>query len=71
MNEVGKLLILAGGALLLVGVLLTLAPRLPLFGRLPGDLSFERGGIRIYLPLATSLVLSIVLTILLNLWLRR
>jgi hypothetical protein len=71
MNELGKLLIFAGGALLLVGILLTVAPRVPLIGRLPGDLSFERGGVRVYLPLATSFVLSIVLTILLNLWLRR
>jgi hypothetical protein len=54
-----------------VGILLTVAPRVPLIGRLPGDLSFERGGVRVYLPLATSFVLSIVLTILLNLWLRR
>lgn len=71
MNDVGKLLIFTGGALLLVGMLLVVAPRVPVFGRLPGDLSFERGGVKIYVPLATSLVLSVVLTILLNLWLRR
>ena len=71
MNELGKMLVVAGGALLVVGLALMMAPRIPLLGRLPGDMTFERGGTRIYFPLATSVVLSIVLTILLNMWLRR
>jgi hypothetical protein len=48
-----------------------MAPRVPLIGRLPGDLSFERGGVKIYFPLATSIILSVILTMILNLWLRR
>jgi hypothetical protein len=71
MNEIGRFLILAGGALLLVGIFLMLAPRIPFLGRLPGDMSFERGDLRIYFPLTTSIILSIILTIVLNLWLRR
>lgn len=65
------MLVAAGGALLLVGLALMLAPRIPLLGRLPGDMTFERGGMRIYFPLASSVLLSILITILLNIWLRR
>jgi len=71
MNDLGKMLVAAGGALLLVGLALMLAPRIPLLGRLPGDMTFERGGMKIYFPLASSVLLSILITILLNIWLRR
>jgi len=71
MGELGKLFIITGAALLVVGVALVLAPRVPFLGRLPGDMSFEWGGARIYFPLATSIIVSILLTLLLNLWLRR
>lgn len=71
MNDLGKLLILAGGALLIAGIALMLAPRIPFFGRLPGDIDVRWGGARIYIPLATSIILSILLTIILNLFLRR
>lgn len=66
----GKLLVVAGVAVTLAGLALMLAERVGL-GRLPGDLSFAVGGARVYLPIATSLVLSVALTLLLNLFLRR
>ena len=71
MNELGKLLIFSGTVLLLLGLALVLGPRVPYLGRLPGALRFEWGGARVYMPLATSILLSIVLTIILNLLLRR
>ena len=66
----GKLVVAVGVVITLAGLMLMLAERFGL-GRLPGDLSFAIGGGRVYLPLATSLVLSLVLTLLLNLFLRR
>jgi fumarate reductase subunit D len=70
MSELGRLLVFAGAALLVVGVVVwLLGSALPL-GRLPGDLSFGRGNTRVSIPLATSLLLSLVLTILLNIALR-
>jgi hypothetical protein len=62
----GKILILIGVALVLIGALFLLGERLGWLrlGRLPGDFSFERGSVRIYVPLATSLLLSLLLTIL-------
>lgn len=70
MPELGKLLLIAGSALALTGALLWLAPQIPWLGRLPGDLRIERPGLRIYLPIATSIVLSALLTLILN-WIGR
>lgn len=67
MDSVAKTLILFGGLLLLTGGALLIAGRLPGVGRLPGDLVFKRDGVSVYLPLATSLLISLGLTVLLNL----
>lgn len=69
-SQLGRYLILAGVAVAAVGGLLLLADRLGL-GRLPGDLIWRRKNTTIYFPLATSLLVSVVLTLLLNLLLRR
>lgn len=68
--EIGRLLLVIGLVLVVVGGLAALGVRLP-FGRLPGDISIqgERGGI--FIPLGTMIVVSLVLTLLVNLFLRR
>jgi Protein of unknown function (DUF2905) len=68
--DLGRILLIIGILLVVVGGLAMLGVRLP-FGRLPGDIAVEgeRGGI--YLPIVTMLVVSVVLTILANLFLRR
>ena len=66
MSDIGRLLVFAGVALLVVGLLLTFfGSSLPL-GRLPGDFRWERGGTRVYFPLATGLLLSVLLTVIAN-----
>lgn len=60
-----KLLIIIGLAILVVGLLWPWLGRIGL-GRLPGDFSFTLGGAKIYVPLMTSLILSIILTIILR-----
>lgn len=69
--SLGKLLLGVAAALAVVGGLLLLADRFPglRIGRLPGDVVVERERFRLYLPLATSIVLSIVLSLVL--WLLR
>jgi hypothetical protein len=57
----GKLLVVIGIALVAVGLLVILG--VP-FGRLPGDLVFRRGSFTLYVPLATSIALSLILTLL-------
>jgi hypothetical protein len=61
--HVGRSLIAAGLFLLALGLLIELAPWLRL-GRLPGDISFGSGSFRVYFPIATSLLLSVVLSVL-------
>ena len=63
MNEVGKLLIFFGLFIAVIGVVLALAGRIPWVGRLPGDIYIQRGHWTFYFPLATSLLLSLVLTL--------
>jgi hypothetical protein len=70
MSSLPKLLMLAGAALLVLGVLLFVGQRLGL-GRLPGDISWEGKNFSFHFPLATSLIVSLVLTVLINLWLGR
>ena len=68
--EVGRVLLIIGVVLVVVGGLAALGVRLP-FGRLPGDIAIEgeRGGI--YIPIVTMLIISVILTVLVNLFLRR
>lgn len=70
MSTLPKLLMIAGATLLLLGGLTWLAQRLGL-GRLPGDFSWQGKNFSFHFPLATSLVISLVLTLLINLWLSR
>lgn len=68
--ELGRVLLIIGFVVVIVGGLAMLGVRLP-FGRLPGDIAIEgeRGGI--YIPIVTMIVISVILTILVNLLLRR
>jgi hypothetical protein len=68
--QLGRALIGLGLLLALVGAVLLVGGRLGL-GRLPGDLVLRRPGFTFYAPLATSIVVSLLLTLLLNLWSRR
>jgi hypothetical protein len=70
MSGIGRTLLVFGAVLIVVGGALLLAERLGL-GRLPGDLVVERKGFRVYAPIATSIIVSLVLTLLANLFLRR
>jgi hypothetical protein len=70
MGQVGRLLLVFGGVLLVVGAALIVTEKLGL-GRLPGDIVVERKGFRLYAPIATSILVSLVLTALLNLVFRK
>ena len=63
MSDVGKTLIVLGLLIALVGVVPTFVARVPWLGRLPGDIYVQRGNWSLYFPLATSLVLSVVLSL--------
>lgn len=63
MSDLGKFLVVAGCLIALVGLVVWFAGRIPGLGRLPGDIYIKRDGWTFYFPLATSLIVSILLTI--------
>jgi hypothetical protein len=65
MSELGRMLIVLGVVIVVVGILLTLFGRVPGLGQLPGDIHVQRENWSFYLPLGTSLVLSVILTLVL------
>ena len=75
MEDMGRMLILFGVLIVVIGGILLLISRLPGLGlgRLPGDITIQTGNISCFFPIVTSIILSIVLTILLQLayWLFR
>lgn len=69
---IGKLLIIVGIALVLIGLALSYAPwLLNWFGKLPGDIRIENEKKSIFIPFTSMIVVSIILSILLNLFFRR
>ncbi len=66
LEPVGRSILLVGLILAAIGLVLVLAPRVPFLGRLPGDIHFERDGVVIIVPLATMLLVSIVLSVVLS-----
>ncbi len=69
--DLGRSLIVFGAIAILIGLVLLVAPRIPGLGRLPGDILVRRDNFTFYFPLATGLIVSIVVTLLLNLFRRR
>ena len=67
LEPVGRSLLVIGLVVVAVGIVLILAPRVPILGKLPGDITFQRDGRTVVIPLATMLFMSVVLTIVLNL----
>lgn len=67
---IGKMLLILGGFIFVIGLILTFAGKIPYVGRLPGDIAIQREGFSCYFPIVTSIVLSILLTIVLNVIIR-
>jgi len=70
-DSFGKTLMLFGAIMMAVGALLYFGGKIPWLGRLPGDIHIERENFSFYFPIVTSILLSIILTIVLNLFGRR
>jgi hypothetical protein len=71
MRDLGRLLMIGGVIVFALGALLYASGRVPFLGKLPGDFVIDRGNVRVYFPLATGLILSVILTIVLNAFFRR
>lgn len=66
-NEMGKLLITIGIVFIIVGVILHFSKNMPFLGKLPGDIYIKREKFSFYFPLASGILISIILSIILYL----
>lgn len=73
LSQFGRVLALVGAVILFLGLVLVVADRVPLVGRLPGDITIRGDGWTVYAPIATSILLSVLLTVVLGFvaWVRR
>ena len=70
MSDVGKILVVLGLILVGLGLILLYGPKIPWLGKLPGDITIHREKFTFYFPLASSIVISILLTILFSIFRR-
>jgi len=70
MGEIGKTFLITGGMIMLLGLFLILVGKIPGAGKLPGDFLIKRENFTLYFPLATSFLISLVLS-LIFIWLNR
>ena len=68
LSELGRIVLVVGVVLVVVGLLLMMGGKVPWLGRLPGDITVQRGNFRFYFPLVTCLLLSLLLTLLFRLF---
>jgi hypothetical protein len=64
----GKMLIILGVVLIVIGLALTYGPKIPWLGKLPGDISIKKDNFSFYFPITTSIIISIILTILFSIF---
>ncbi|MFA4922868.1 MAG: DUF2905 domain-containing protein [Ignavibacteriaceae bacterium] len=63
-SQIGKMLLLFGGIIVLAGIILLWFGKIPFIGKLPGDIIIQRKNFTFYFPIATSLLLSLLLSLL-------
>lgn len=64
-GPIGRFLIITGAAIILLGVAFLFFEKIPLLGRLPGDIAFKKKNFSFYFPLGTSILLSIIVSVIL------
>jgi len=66
MTGIGKIVLIVGGVIVVLGLILIFSPHIPFLGKLPGDIFIKRDGFSFYFPIVTLLLLSALLTIIIN-----
>ena len=66
----GKIIVLSGVFLVILGLLMVFWQRIPFLGKLPGDVFWQKGSFQLFFPIVTCIIISVVLTVILNLVLR-
>ncbi len=70
-SGIGKLLMIFGAIMLIVGALIWLGGKIPGIGRLPGDIFIKRGNFSFYFPIVTCIIISIILSLIFSLFGRK
>jgi uncharacterized protein HemY len=65
MGEIAKVMIVIGAVLIAAGLMILVFPRMPFVGKLPGDILIKKENYTFYIPLTTSIVISIVISLIL------
>ena len=68
MAPMGKMLIIMGIVMVVAGIFIAYGPRIPWLGKLPGDIRIESKGGSFYFPIVTCIIISIILSVILNLF---
>jgi hypothetical protein len=66
MEGLGKILVIVGGIIVILGLIFIFGQHIPFLGKLPGDIFVKRDGFSFYFPIVTLLILSILITIIVN-----
>ena len=62
----GKILLIIGGIIVLMGIIFILIPHVPFLGKLPGDIAIKKDNFSFYFPIVTFLIVSIIVTVIVN-----
>jgi len=65
LEPIGRVLVALGAAILGLGILIVLVGKIPILGKLPGDVVIRRGDFTCFFPLMTSIILSVILSLVL------
>jgi hypothetical protein len=66
MEGIGKILLIVGGVIVFLGLILVFSQHIPFLGKLPGDIFIKKDGFSLYFPIATFLIVSVLITIIVN-----
>lgn len=66
MEGTGRILLIVGGAIVVLGLILILSQHVPFLGKLPGDILIKKDGFTFYFPVVTLLIVSILLTVIIS-----
>ncbi len=66
MEGIGKILLIVGGIIVILGLILIFSQHIPFLGKLPGDIFVKGDGFSFYFPIVTFLILSLLITIIVN-----
>ncbi len=71
LSPMGKVLVVVGLIIVCIGLVIMFGNKIPLLGRLPGDIHIQKKDFSFYFPITTSIIISIILTIVFTLFSRK